>query len=194
MVLKIVQVGDPVLRAAAREVTAEEIRSSRIQALIEWMRETMYDAPGVGLACPQVGISLQIAVIEDKAELLKSMPAAYLEERRRRPVPFQVLINPRIQTGGETVEFYEGCLSFEGYGALVPRALEVQVDCLNHRGKEVSFQAEGWHARIVQHEVDHLNGGVYVDRMLTRSLSTNAHLNRHWGDLPIAEVKKRLAL
>jgi len=194
VVLKIVQVGDPVLRAAAQPVKPEEIRSGKIQALLEWMRETMYDAPGVGLAAPQIGISLQVAVIEDKEELLKHMPAEHLAERKRRPVPFQVLINPRIETSGETVEFYEGCLSFEGYAALVPRFSEVRVDCLDHRGKEISFRAEGWHARIVQHEVDHLNGTVYVDRMLTRSLSTSAHLSRHWGDLPIDEVKERLGL
>lgn len=194
MVLKIVQVGDPVLREAAQPVKPEEIRSGKIQALLEWMRETMYDAPGVGLAAPQVGISLKIAVIEDKAELLKKMPPAYLEERQRRPVPFQVLINPRVETSGGQIEFYEGCLSFEGYSGIVPRFSEAQVTCLDHRGKEISFRAEGWHARIVQHEVDHLNGTVYVDRMHSRSLTTNAQLNRHWADLPIVEVKKALAL
>jgi peptide deformylase len=194
VVLKIVQVGDPVLRTAARALEPAEIKGAQIQGLIEWMRDTMHDAPGVGLAAPQIGLSLQIAVIEDRADLLRSMPAQHLEERRRRPVPFQVLINPRIETSGDTAEFFEGCLSFEGYAALVPRSLEVRVDCLDHRGKEVSFRAEGWHARIVQHEVDHLNGAVYVDRMISRTLTTSAHLNRHWGDLPIEEVKKRLSL
>ena len=194
MVLKIVQVGDPVLRAVAQPVKPEEIRSGKIQALLEWMRETMYDAPGVGLAAPQIGISLQVAVIEDKAELLNKMPPAYLEERKRRPVPFQVLINPVVEASGDKIEFYEGCLSFEGYSGIVPRFSDVKVTCLDHRGKEVSFHADGWHARIVQHEVDHLNGTVYVDRMHTRSLTTNPHLNRHWADLPIAEVKKLLAL
>lgn len=194
MVLKIVQVGDPVLRGVARTVEPDEIRSAQIQGLIEWMRETMYDAPGVGLAAPQVGVGLQIAVIEDRADLLRSMPPEHLEERKRRPVPFQVLINPRIETSGDSAEFFEGCLSFEGYGALVPRSMEVRVNCLNHHGEEIAFAAEGWHARIVQHEVDHLNGTVYVDRMRTRTLTTTTHLNRHWGDLPIAEVKRLLSL
>ena len=194
MVLKIVQVGDPVLREVAQPVKPDEIRSGKIQALLEWMRETMYDAPGVGLAAPQIGIGLQIAVIEDKAELLKKMPPAYLEERKRRAVPFQVLINPQVETSGEKIDFFEGCLSFEGYSGLVSRHDEAKVTCLDHRGKEISFRAEGWHARIVQHEVDHLHGTVYVDRMHTRSLTTNAHLNRHWADLSISEVKKLLAL
>jgi peptide deformylase len=158
------------------------------------MRATMYDAPGVGLAAPQIGLPLQLAVIEDRADLLRSIPPEHLEERKRRPVPFQVLINPRIQTAGETVEFFEGCLSLSGFAALVPRFLEVRVDCLDHRGEPTSFQAEGWHARIVQHEVDHLSGTVYVDRMHGRSLTTTEHLGRHWSELAIEEVKERLGL
>lgn len=194
MVLKIVQVGHPALRTAARLLERDEIRSPQIQGLIEWMRETMYDAPGVGLAAPQVGLTLQLAVIEDRADLLRSIPPEHLAERNRKPVPFQVLINPRIQTSGETVEFFEGCLSLEGFAALVPRYTEVRVDCLDHRGEPVSFRAEGWHARIVQHEVDHLLSTVYVDRMRSRSLTTTGHLSRHWSDLPIAELKRRLAI
>ena len=194
MIFKIVQIGDPVLRAAARPLERDEIRSPAIKQLIEWMRATMYDAPGVGLAGPQIGLSLQIAVIEDRADLLRSIPPEHLEERKRRPVPFQVLINPRIQTEGETVEFFEGCLSVSGFAALVPRFTAVRVDCLDHRGEPTSFRAEGWHARIVQHEVDHLSGTVYVDRMLSRTLTTNEHLGRHWNELSVAEIKKRLAV
>lgn len=194
MVFKIVQIGDPVLRAASRPLEREEIRSPGIQQLIEWMRATMYDAPGVGLAAPQIGLSLQLAVIEDRADLLQSIPPEHLEERKRRPVPFQVLINPRIRLEGQTVEFFEGCLSVSGFAALVPRFTEVQVDCLDHRGEPISFRAEGWHARIVQHEVDHLSGAVYVDRMHPRSLTTTGHLGRHWNELPIDELKRRLAI
>jgi len=194
MILKIVQIGDPVLRGAARRVTPEEIRSGEIQGLIEWMRETMREAPGVGLAAPQIGVSLQIAVIEDRAELLQAIPSEHLAERRRRPVPFQVLINPRVQAFGDTVEFFEGCLSVDGFAALVPRYSDVSVDCLDHRGEQVSFRADGWHARIVQHEVDHLNGSLYVDRMLSRTFTTTAQMGRHWSNLPIAEVKRRLSL
>jgi peptide deformylase len=192
MTLKIVQAGYPVLRAAARPVTPEEIRGREMQELIEWMRETMRDAPGVGLAAPQVGLPLQVAVIEDRAELLQGLPQARLEERARRPVPFQVLINPRIQIAGPQVEFFEGCLSLAGYSALVPRSLEVQVDCLDHQGEPVSFRAEGWHARIVQHEVDHLYGTLYIDRMRTRSLTSIENLTRYWNDLPIADVIAKL--
>lgn len=171
MNLSILYAGEAVLRGAARPLTPEEIRGRSIQELIESMRETMYAAPGVGLAAPQIGLGLELAVIEDRAELLARMAPEELAARGRRPVPFQVLINPRIRTSGAEAEFFEGCLSVPGYSAVVPRALVVEVDCLDHRGEPVSFRAEGWHARIVQHEVDHLRGILYVDRMRTRSFT-----------------------
>jgi peptide deformylase len=191
--LKIVQAGDPVLRMAARPLTPEQVRSREIQELIDWMRETMYDAPGVGLAAPQVGLPVQLAVMEDRADLLRAMDPQKLAERRRRPVPFQVLINPVVRASGEQAEFFEGCLSFSGYSALVARPLEVEVDCLDHRGEAVSFRMDGWPARIVQHETDHLRGVLYVDRMRTQSLTTMDNLTRYWNELPVSEVVARLA-
>src|SRR5262245_1880425 len=96
MTLPIVQVGDPVLREVARLVEPREIGSRRIARLLEEMRETMRSAPGVGLAAPQVGHSLQIAVIEDQAEYQARVAPEELAERERVPVPFQVIINPRL--------------------------------------------------------------------------------------------------
>ncbi len=191
-ILKIVQAGDPVLRRPARPVTPEEIRGREMQQLIEWMRETMRDAPGVGLAAPQVGLSVQLAVIEDRPELLASLAPERLAERQRRPVPFQVLFNPRIELTGDQVEFFEGCLSFAGFCAIVSRSLRAGVSCLDHRGEPLTFQAEGWHARIVQHELDHLNGTLYVDQMRSGSLTTMENLNRYWSDVSIQEVLERL--
>jgi len=190
--LKILQAGEPVLREAARPLSDQEIRSREIQELIEWMRETMRDAPGVGLAAPQIGLSIQLAVIEDPADLQRNIAPERLAERGRRPVPFQVLINPEIRTAGAEAEFFEGCLSVAGWSALVARSLETQVDCLDHLGRPVSFRAEGWHARIVQHETDHLRGKLYLDRMRTRSFTTVENLTRYWNDLPIEEVIGRL--
>ena len=192
MKLKIVQAGEAVLRERARPLSKKEIASPAIQQLIEWMRETMYDAPGVGLAAPQVGLPLQLAVIEDRAAYLKSIPPERLEERRRRPVPFQVLINPQVTTSGGLVDFFEGCLSIAGWGALVPRYLEAQVECLDHNGNRQTFRAEGWHARIVQHEVDHLHGNLYIDKMRSRTFTTNDNLARHWADLTAKEVLARV--
>ncbi len=194
MRLKIVQAGEPVLRQAARELSAEEIRSKETQQLIEWMRETMRDAPGVGLAAPQVVLSLQLAVIEDPADLQRAMAPEKLAERQRRPVPFHVVVNPVLTLDGPAVEFFEGCLSLPGLFGLVPRATRALVECLDQNGEPKSIVAEGWYARILQHEIDHLHGAMYVDRMHTRSFATTENLTRHWNELPIADVKSRLGL
>jgi peptide deformylase len=192
MRLKIVQAGEPVLRQRARELSREELRGAELQRLIEWMRESMRDAPGVGLAAPQVGLGIQLAVIEDDADLQRSIAPEKLAERQRRPVPFHVIANPSIRLETETAEFFEGCLSLQGLSALVPRALRVHVDCWNHAGEPVAIDAEGWYARILQHEIDHLHGILYVDHMNSRSLMTVDNLNRHWSELPISEVRRKL--
>jgi peptide deformylase len=171
--LKIVQVGEPVLREQARAVTAAQIVSGEIQSLIAHMRETMHDAPGVGLAAPQVGIPLQLAVIEDKEEYFKNISTDDLAERDRRPVRFHVIINPEILAAShDTFEFFEGCLSLAGFSALVPRACSVRVKCLNERAEERTIDASGWYARILQHEIDHLAGNLYIDRMHSRTFTS----------------------
>jgi peptide deformylase len=182
MVLKIVEAGDPVLRRVARAMTPAEVKSPAVQGLIELMRETMRDAPGVGLAAPQVGESLAIAVIEDRAEYQEGVPAEELVARGREPVPFHVIVNPRlevVEAESEPAVFYEGCLSVPGYLAQVPRALSVRVEALDHRGEPVRIEAKGWYARILQHEIDHLAGNLYIDRMDPRTFaSTRERLRR----------------
>jgi len=193
MRLKIVQAGDLVLRQQARPLSAEEILSANIQQLIEHMKETMRDAPGVGLAAPQVGMSLQLAVIEDRAEYSKDVSAEQLLERERKPVPFHVIINPKIvSTSGAPVEFFEGCLSLAGFCALVPRSRTVRVECLDEKGTPRVIEASGWYARILQHEIDHLNGTIYIDRMHSRSLTTLENLTRFWKNKSIQEVRDAL--
>ena len=189
----IVQAGDPVLRQRTRPLAPDEIRFHEIQNLIEEMREAMRAAPGVGLAAPQVGRSLPIAVIEDRAEYHKEITSEVLSERERKPVPFQVLINPTIATrSDEHKTFFEGCLSVAGFCGLVPRSRTVRVECLDQNGVAQSFAAEGWHARIVQHEVDHLQGTLYIDRMLSRSFTTLENLTQHWKGVPIQSVLDQL--
>ena len=195
MRLKIVQSGELVLRQVARELTRSEILSEEVQQLIDWMRETMYDAPGVGLAAPQVGVSLQLAVIEDREQYLKDLPPELLAARERRPVPFLVLINPRIvRHSDDAVEFFEGCLSVAGFSALVKRSRSVAVEYLDHSAKPCKLEASGWFARILQHEIDHLNGRLYIDRMDPRSFMTTENLTRYWKDLPIEQMRERLGI
>jgi peptide deformylase len=195
MRLKIVQVGEPVLRNVARPLQAEEIALAETQQLIDWMRDTMRDAPGVGLAAPQVGLPLQLAVIEDRVEYLKDIAPEVLAERERRPVEFQAIINPRIvERSQEEAEFFEGCLSLAGFSALVKRPRAVTVEYLDRTGAERRIEARGWHARILQHEIDHLQGCLYIDRMATRSFATLENLARHWKQTPVAEIRRALAL
>jgi peptide deformylase len=183
--LQIMQAGEEVLRGEARELSRQEILSDTIQELIAHMRDTMRHAPGVGLAAPQVGVALQLAVIEDREEYHKKLTQAQLSERERKPVPFHVMINPRIVSADDTsLEFFEGCLSVAGYSAMVPRARGVTVEYLNEKAETRKVEAVGWYARILQHEIDHLGGVLYVDRMHARTLTTVENLDRFWKDLP----------
>jgi peptide deformylase len=188
MKIKMAGVGEPVLRDVARALRPEEIGSERIRDLIAHMRETLADAPGVGLAAPQIGEPLQLVIVEDKAEYQANLTPAELEERERRPVPFHVLINPKIELlSPPEVSFFEGCLSLPGFTAIVPRARKVRVRALNEAGKPVQIEAEGWYARILQHEIDHLKGTLYIDRMWGRSFSSLDNYSRHWKSRSTAE-------
>jgi peptide deformylase len=193
MALTIVQAGDPVLRRPARALRPNEIRSREIRDLIEQMKETMYAAPGVGLAAPQIGQGIQLAVIEDRPEYTREWTPAQLADRERKPVPFHVIINPRITLiGEERMEFFEGCLSLTDLMALVPRARRVRVESLNEKGEPQVIEASGWYARILQHEIDHLGGAMYIDHMYSRTLMTVENYTAHWREKTIVKLKEEL--
>ena len=190
MRLKIIQAGDPVLREITRPLTPQEIASEETQRLIRDMRETMYDAPGVGLAAPQVGLALQLAVIEDREELFKTLSSDELLGKERKSVPFHVVVNPKILVmGEENVEFYEGCLSLAGFSALVPRARTIRVECLNEHSEVRIIEASGWYARILQHEIDHLGGTLYIDRMRSRTFTSLENWNRFGKSKPLDSLR-----
>jgi peptide deformylase len=191
--LTIVQAGEPVLRKPARLLRPNEIRSREIRELIEQMKEAMYAAPGVGLAAPQIGQNLQLAVIEDRQEYTKDWSPQQLADRERTVVPFHVIINPKITLlGDERIEFFEGCLSLANLMALVPRARKVRVQCMDEQGEPKVIEAGGWYARILQHEIDHLGGTMYVDRMHPRTLMTVDNYTKHWKDKTMAEIRAAL--
>lgn len=195
MLLKIVQTGNPVLRKTGKKLTKKEILSPRIQQLIELMRETMRDAPGVGLAAPQVGQSVQLTVIEDAPAYLDGLSAAKRKAQERQGVPFHVIINPTITVSDpRVVTAFEGCLSVPGFSALVPRVRGIQVEALDHRGRPVKIDASGWYARILQHEIDHVFGNLYTDRMIPRSFTTSENFSRHLAGHSLDEVAKILRL
>jgi peptide deformylase len=150
----------------------------------------MRAAPGVGLAAPQIGVSLQVVVIEDPAEYQQGFTPEQLAARERTPVAFHVLVNPKLTVlGEETVPHFEGCLSFATFSMVVTRARKVRVDALDEHGAPVSRVGTGWYARILQHEVDHLKGIVCVDRCDSRTISTPANYTKFYGGKTIAEAK-----
>ncbi|QSA97929.1 peptide deformylase [Methylococcus sp. EFPC2] len=192
--LNIVQVGDPVLRLSARALTPAEILGPEIRRLIESMRETLRAAPGVGLAAPQIGRSLRLAVIEDRAEYHRGLPAEEMTAKGRVPVPFHVIVNPEIIAySPDGANFFEGCLSLNGYLAEVRRAQSVRVRCLDEQGIEKTIAASGWYARILQHEIDHLNGGLYIDRMDSRTFSSRQNYELFRDPTPVTSRQEPLA-
>ncbi len=193
--LEIVQVGTLVLRQQARELAPEELASDRIQKLIVEMRDTMRAAPGVGLAAPQVGESLRLVVIEDPPTHHGKLSAEELSGLERDAVAFHVLVNPVLTVRtDDVVAAFEGCLSFAGFSMIVPRARKVRVEALDEHGQRVVKVASGWYARILQHEVDHLNGIVCCDRMESRSLTTTANQAKFWRGKSIEEIRAAIAL
>lgn len=163
--LPIVQAGDPVLRSAAVPYDGQ-LDDDTLTRLLAAMRVTMRAAPGVGLAAPQVGLGLALAVVEDR---WVADP-----ERERTPVPFRVLVNPAYQpVGAERVTFGEGCLSVRGWQAGTPRWRSVRLTGQDETGAAFDEVLTGWSARIVQHETDHLAGVLYVDHADLRTLSTS---------------------
>jgi len=181
-ILKIAHMGHPVLRARAEAIDPADIKSTRIQQLIDDMFETMNEYHGVGLAAPQVHQKLRLFV------------AGFPSKERDREdeethVPLMVVINPEITPlTDDTVDDWEGCLSIPEIRGRVPRAREIEVKAYDRRGRRVSIHAKGFTARVIQHETDHLDGVLFVDRM--RSLETLTYLNefnRYWSDRSVPE-------
>ncbi|MEU2989006.1 peptide deformylase [Streptomyces griseoincarnatus] len=184
--LPIVAAGHPVLRR--RTVPYDgQLGDALLARFVRALRVTMRAAPGVGLAAPQVGVGLRIAVIEDPAPVPEEVRVA----RGREPQPFRVLVNPAYEAvGSERAAFFEGCLSVPGYQAVVARHAAVRLTGQDERGRALDEEFTGWPARIVQHETDHLDGTLYLDRAEPRSLSCNAAAARYWGQ-PTAEEAAR---
>jgi peptide deformylase len=192
-VLPIVECGDPVLRQPAEPVNPADVRTAELQRLITRMRATMDAAPGVGLAAPQVGVPIQLAVLQDGPQRWGQLTERERTQRERNAVPFTVLVNPTLQpVDDDRVSFYEGCLSIPGLTGVVARHHAVRVHALDEHGQPVEHIFSGWAARIAQHEVDHLRGCLYVDRVETRSLSTVDNYTRHWAGRPVTDAATAL--
>jgi peptide deformylase len=172
-ILKVARLGHPVLREVAKPVDPRAIHTPQFQRFVDDMIETMREYDGAGLAANQVHTLLQVAVIEVLGNpRYPDVPA----------VPLMVLINPVVTPlTEETEEGWEGCLSVPDMRGMVPRRTAVRLTCLDREGQTVDLVAKDFFARVCQHETDHLNGIVYLDRM--RSLATLSHIaewNKHW--------------
>ena len=183
---KIAQIGHPVLRAAAREVSLDELRSPEVQAFIDDLVETMRDAAGAGLAANQVHETLAICAME----VTTNPRYPY-----KPPFPLMVLVNPQIEPlDGEVFEVYEGCLSVPDLRGLVPRHMNVRVRALDRHGEPIDTVVHGLTAGTYQHEVDHLRGTLILDRVAdTRSLCTWHEFDRHHRDAWVAKANEVVA-
>ncbi|MET9835661.1 peptide deformylase [Streptomyces sp. NPDC006385] len=186
--LTIVTAGDPVLRRPGERFEGQ-LDPALLARFVDALRITMHAAPGVGLAAPQVGVPLRIAVIEDPAPVPEEVRVA----RGREPQPFRVLVNPSYEpVGAARAGFFEGCLSVPGYQAVVARHAEVRLTGADEHGRAVDEVFTGWPARIVQHETDHLDGTLYLDRAELRSLTSNQALVERWAQPTPARAARTL--
>lgn len=172
-ILKVARIGHPAIRTPARPLTPEEIATPALQKVIDDMIDTMRDYDGVGLAAPQVHLGLQLAVIEVPGK----------DERAEDGVPLTVLVNPRVsRVGDAVVDGWEGCLSIPELRGVVPRAGRVLLKALDREGRPFEFETEGFFARVIQHECDHLDGRVYLDRMPHMKSLTYLHEMEKYRD------------
>jgi peptide deformylase len=182
-VRQVVEIGDPVLRQRARELDPEEISSPEIQILIDDLIETKRATNGAGIAANQVGEPVRVAIVE-------------VEEDNPRypykpPIPLTVIINPTIErVGNEMVEINEGCLSVPDLRGYLPRHLAVRVRYLDREGDEHEEVKRGLTAGTFQHEVDHLDGLLFVDRADPRTFATWEQFDRHQRDEFMRRVER----
>jgi peptide deformylase len=166
--------GHPVLRTRARALEPSELKSPAIQRLIDDMLETMKEYQGIGLAAPQVHEGVRLFV------------AGSLDEEHG--FPLTILANPEITiVGPDVVEDWEGCLSIPDVRGRVPRARQIQVRALDRQGRKVELKVSGFTARVMQHETDHLDGVLFLDRMKSfESLTFLEEFGRYWSreDVP----------
>ena len=183
---KIAQIGHPILRTPAKPLTREELLSPRIQELIDDLIATMHDADGAGLAAPQIYEPLQLCAIE-----VGNNPRYPYKPK----IPLTVLVNPVLTpTSTETFSNYEGCLSVPNLRGRVDRVVSVRVQAWDRRGEELDFVARGISAGTFQHEVDHLNATIFVDRVRDpRSLCTWQEFERQHRSKFIEEVQAIVA-
>lgn len=173
-ILKVARMGHPVLRQRARPLEPHEITAPATQQLIDDLIETMREYQGIGLAAPQVHQSVRVFVAGYEDETV---------DRERAPLRIIALVNPEVEPiGRETIEDWEGCLSIPEIRGRVPRARQVRVRAFDREGRQIELKAQDYFARVLQHEADHLDGVLFIDRMTSfETLTFLDEYGRHWA-------------
>jgi peptide deformylase len=169
--VKVRQVGDPVLRNIAQPVHSDFLQTHEFKKLTDSMVKTMRATRGVGIAAPQIGISLQVFAMEFSKNHFNALKKRGIKEEDLQAmeislIPLKVFVNPTFKViDSKIIKFPEGCLSIAGFKGIVPRYRGVELEATDEKGEVVKWEAYGWPARIIQHEVDHLNGELYINKM-----------------------------
>ncbi|KAM9302021.1 peptide deformylase, mitochondrial [Gastrophryne carolinensis] len=167
---RVTQTGDPVLRGQAESVPADRISHPDTQALLKRMAQVLRLCGCVGLSAPQLGVPLRVMVLELSDQMCQMVPPEVRSTREMTPFPLKIFINPTMRImDSRKLSFPEGCSSVQGFSAIVPRYYSVEVSGLNEKGEQHSWKTQGWAARVVQHEMDHLEGVLYIDKMDPRT-------------------------
>ena len=191
----VVQIGDPVLRKVAKPVDVDRLSSREVQNIVNQMRQILKKYDAYGISAPQLGVPLCMFAIQVTKRQLNQQDDETIKLAGIEETPFKLFINPEIKIlGNETLVEREGCCSMNGYSAKVTRHKSVQISGYNEFGEQVTWKAKDWNARIVQHEMDHLNGILFTDKMyLPESLefkywkvvnTKNGEFRLHFGGLP----------
>ncbi len=170
----IVQLGDPSLRARALPVDPADVTGDFIQAAIRRLKELTERYDALGMSAPQMGLAARISLVQCTHKQTAMWPKEEAKRLGLEAMPTRVMVNPvvKVLEDRQVVE-REGCTSMQGYSALVARAKKVEVQYLDERGEESKWEASDWAARLVQHEVDHLEGVMFIDKMQPESLIFN---------------------
>ncbi|XP_031616903.1 peptide deformylase, mitochondrial-like [Contarinia nasturtii] len=194
-----VQVGDPVLRCRAAEVPVEKIKSDEVQQLIKQMKNVLHHYNLLGLAAPQIGVSSRVIIMEATEQLREKYPKDVYTNRQMSILPLTTFINPVLQVKNFNIKMFpEGCGSVCGYSGDVKRYEEVLLNGFNENGDAIEMHLKGWNARIAQHDMDHLNGQIFIDIMEKKTFScvTWQAVNATGGQIhiPFYPPKKRLPI
>ncbi|KAF3817699.1 hypothetical protein GH733_012986 [Mirounga leonina] len=173
------KVGDPALRAVAAPVDPAQLAGPELQMLVQRLVQVMRRRRCVGLSAPQLGVPLQVLALEFPEAFFRACAPPLREARQMEPFPLRVFVNPRLRVlDSRLVTFPEGCESVAGFLACVPRFQAVQISGLDPKGEQVVWQASGWAARIIQHEMDHLQGCLFIDKMDSKTFT-----NIYWMEV-----------